>query len=572
MRLWGKSLRICKCLGDNATQSIRHLAQQTGLSKSSVHRLQQAMERRHSHPESWCWETEDGRAWLPRLVVATLSTFGLKRGGGLATMSAFFARLHLETQVGCAPAALRGVMQALEAARLETAAAWEQDGCASGEVREMIGAVDATFLERLILVFMDLSTGYLVLEAVADDRTSATWKTLVEERLQSLGTGGLSLVSDRAKALIQLADQGVECLSMPDCFHVTHEIITSYSLAIGRHLRQAHQDLTQATEALARRQGGPPHADHDAPEARTVVAARHAEVQRWEAVQHTYRQHLETLSLTLHPFRLAASTPQTSAQVARRLYAAVEAIAALARHQQLPVWHPALTKVRTQVPALAALVDFWWQGVWQDVEPFVLSSRWRQWVQEGLLPLVSWEQQVTRTRCARRKAKRVQAREAVRTAFDTHVITRGLDPQVLEAWGAWARLRVQAFARASSAVAGRNGSLSPMPHNHRGLPKQRAKVWTLLHNFACRAADGTTPASRFFRRTFPDLFETVFSQIETMPQPRRRKHQVALRHGSHEVSRLTRIPRKLSGSPGLCASSQSATLHSSTARGFRSTP
>jgi hypothetical protein len=168
----------------------------------------------------------------------------------------------------------------------------------------------------------------------------------------------------------------LECLSMPDFFHVTHEIIKSYSLAIGRHLRQAHQELTKATEALARRQGGP-HADNDVPEARTVVAARHAEGQRWEAVQHTYRQHLETLSLTPHPFRLAASTPQTSAQVASRLYAEVEAIEALARHHQLPVCHHAMTKVRKQVPALAALVDFWWQGVWQDGEPFVLAPRWR---------------------------------------------------------------------------------------------------------------------------------------------------------------------------------------------------
>jgi hypothetical protein len=529
MGFWDKSLRIFKCLCDNATQSIRHLAHQTGFSKSSVHRLKQAMERRNSHPESWFWETEDGRAWLTRLVVATLYTFGLKRGVGLDTMSEFFARLHLETQVGCSPAALRGAMQALEAALLETAAAWEKDGCASGEVREIIGAVDETFLERMILVFMDLSTGYLVLEAVANDRTYATWKTLVDERLKSLGTGVLYLVSDRAKALIQLADQGLECLSMPDFFHVTHEIIKSYSLAIGRHLRQAHQELTKATEALARRQGGP-HADNDVPEARTVVAARHAEVQRWEAVQHTYRQHLETLSLTLHPFRLADSTPQTSAQVASRLYAEVEAIEALARHHQLPVCHHAMTKVRKQVPALAALVDFWWQGVWQDVEPFVLAPRWRQWVQEGLLPLVYWEQQVARTRCARRKAKIVQAREAVRTAFDAHVITRGLDHQVLEEWCAWARLRVQAFARASSAVEGRNGYLSQMHHNHRGLPKQRSKVWTILHNFDCRAADGTTPASRFFRRTFPDLFETVLSHIETLPQPRRRKHQVALSH------------------------------------------
>jgi hypothetical protein len=61
--------------------------------------------------------------------------------------------------------------------------------------------VDETFLERMILVFMDLSTGYLVLEEVAEDRTYATWKVLVEERLKGLGTGVLSLVRDRAKAL-----------------------------------------------------------------------------------------------------------------------------------------------------------------------------------------------------------------------------------------------------------------------------------------------------------------------------------------------------------------------------------
>ena len=115
-----------------APRACAALAQQTGLSKSSVHRLKQAMERRDSHPESWLWETEDGRQWLTRLVVATLYTFGLKRGVGLDTMSEFFARLHLATQVGCSPSALRGVMQALEAALLETAAAWEQDGVRSG--------------------------------------------------------------------------------------------------------------------------------------------------------------------------------------------------------------------------------------------------------------------------------------------------------------------------------------------------------------------------------------------------------------------------------------------------------
>src|SRR5262245_15564994 len=362
MTFWAKSLRVFNCLWEHGTQSVRRIARKTGFSKSSVHRLQQAIARRGCHPESWLWETEEGRGWLIRLVVATLYTFGLKRGVGLETISEFFVRLRLATQVGCSPSALRRVMQALEAALLETAEVWEQDGCAGGEMREIIGAVDETFLERMILVLMDLATGYLLLAEVADDRTYPTWKALVEERLKALGIEVLYVVSDRAKALIQLAEQGLECLSMPDFFHVVHEIVKSYSLAIGQRWRRAQQELTQAQEALARRQEQR-QAAQEVSEAHAVVEARHAEVRRWEEAHHTYRSHLERLSHTLPPFRLVDSTPQTSAEVERQLTAAVEDIAALAQHYQLPARPVAMTKGHTQVPALATLVDFWWQGV-----------------------------------------------------------------------------------------------------------------------------------------------------------------------------------------------------------------
>ena len=118
----------------------------------------------------------------------------------------------------------------------------------------------------------------------------------------------------------------------------------------------------------------------------------------------------------------------------------------------------------------------------------------------------------------------------VRFAFDQHVITQRLAPQVLADWQAWATEQVTALQRASSAVEGRNGALAQLHHNQRGVPKQRYKVWTILHNFDCRAPDGTTPAARFFRQTFPDLFETVLSRMDALPQPRRRKCQVALCH------------------------------------------
>jgi hypothetical protein len=160
------------------------------------------------------------------------------------------------------------------------------------------------------------------------------------------------------------------------------------------------------------------------------------------------------------------------------------------------------------------------------------------------------------TRCARRKVMLRQACEAAQSVLHTHALTLQLPAPALEAWHTWATQQVHAFQRTSSAVEGRNGVLAQLPHNQRGLPKRRYKVWTVLHNFDCRAADGTTPASRCFRRAFPDLFETVLSHIEDLPRPRQRKgtvrdHRVSTR-GRRRSWRLTSlVPRAFSSSAGL---------------------
>jgi DNA-binding MarR family transcriptional regulator len=70
MGLWAKSILIFNSIREHGKQSIRRLVEQTGLSKSSVHRHLQAINRRDCYPESSLWETETGRTWLIRLVVA----------------------------------------------------------------------------------------------------------------------------------------------------------------------------------------------------------------------------------------------------------------------------------------------------------------------------------------------------------------------------------------------------------------------------------------------------------------------------------------------------------------------
>jgi Family of unknown function (DUF6399) len=528
MGLWAKSVVIFNTIREHGKQSIRCLADRTGLSKRSVHRHLQARDRRDRYPESWFWETEAGRTWLIRLVVATLLVFGLNRGVGAERLSAFFSHLHVEAHVGCSPSALRHVMHTLEHLILETGAAWEQEGIAHGEIRPVIGAVDETFLQRMMLVFMDLATGYWVMEEVATDRRFDTGYDRANDRLTAFGTEVLYLVSDRAKALIKLAHTGLGCLRIPDLFHLSHDLAKGYSLALFRRLRQAKGDLEQAKQRLETLQKNAQAEPVQVAQAR--VAACAASVHHCQGVGPTWRQHLCNLSCLLHPWRLADSTRQTSKAVEGQVRAELEAIETFLATNGLLVKPNTLDKVRKQLSGLSALVDCWWQTVHQDLAQMAMTPRWTQWAEDVLLPLMYGHEELRRTRGPGQKAQIALVLQAVEEAFERHACTAQLKPEVLAGWKAWAAEHAKAFQRASSAVEGRNGYLSQMQHNHRGLPRRRYPVWTVLHNFDGRAADGTTPASRFCRRSFPDLFESVLSQIDDLPLPRRRRQARAASH------------------------------------------
>jgi hypothetical protein len=179
----------------------------------------------------------------------------------------------------------------------------------------------------MMVVFMDLVSGYLVVEEVADDRTYETWYTLVEARLEALGVRVLSLVSDRAKALVKLAETGLDCLSIPDVFHLIHDLVKSYALAIGRRLQQARRDLDHAQEHLRKCLVSSP-SDPTLQQAQAGVEACVAEVTRWESVRLASRRHLERVSLIVHPWRLVDSTRQNAQDVERQLHAEINALEA----------------------------------------------------------------------------------------------------------------------------------------------------------------------------------------------------------------------------------------------------
>ncbi len=265
-------------------------------------------------------------------------------------------------------------------------------------------------------------------------------------------------------------------------------------------------------------------------QAQASVATCEATVAHWQSVHSAWRQHLCNLSRIMHPWRLVDSTRQSSQAVEHQLKAELQALETLLEVSGLPVKRGTLDKVCKQLAGVSSLLDLWWQTVWHDLEHMAMPPRWAQWVEELLLPLMYWHEQLSRTRNRGQKAQIAPALRAVQEAFERHPCTGRLAPEVLAGWKAWAGEHARAFQRASSALEGRNGYLSQMQHNQRGVPMRRYQVWTVLHNFDCRASDGTTPAARFFRRAFPDLFESVLLQITELPLPRKRHQVLAVSH------------------------------------------
>jgi hypothetical protein len=113
------------------------------------------------------------------------SCFGIKGNQGADRMSAFFKRIHIDNRVGISATALRTKMKTVEECRIQSQKTQEQ--ALSGSVREIIAGGDETFFKELMLmVLMDLGSGYILVEEAALDRSYQTWNEKAKKALESL--------------------------------------------------------------------------------------------------------------------------------------------------------------------------------------------------------------------------------------------------------------------------------------------------------------------------------------------------------------------------------------------------
>jgi phage baseplate assembly protein W len=434
--------------------------------KSSVHRHLQAQARRNRHPESGFWETEEGEAWLRLLVFAVLYTFGLQHHVGAGALSDFFQLIRLHTHVGVSPSALQTQLSRMEA---------------------------------LLPLFQQQC------EASVPTRTQVT------PRLEALGIEVNHAISDRAKALIKLAVTGFECTSGADTFHEQYGLSRWLSPALGRRKAKADQCCELAQKALDQPSRGA------STEEKAALAAQQACA--WEAraqveqAQQEYQKQLLGIAEEIHPFSLEENTRTTAESVVAGLETRAQALETLAAQQGIQDTRSALKKFRAQIGALSSHVSFWWLWVEEILLGWSLDEATRQWLTSKLLPVLYWHYQMRKTQNRVHRKRYQEAWQRALEAWKADPFHSGFSESELQRWLEWGEWMVRQFHRSSSAVEGRNGRLSQLYHNGRGLTKCRLAALTVIHNYGVRRSDGTIAAERLFSTSFPDLFDWLLNQI-----------------------------------------------------------
>ncbi len=161
-------------------------------------------------------------------------------------------------------------------------------------------------------------SGYILLEKKTSDRKYQTWFDQVQIALSQIGIGVSikSLVSDRAKALIQLAVQGLDGLSIPDLFHGMRCLSRSIGARLGGKLARTNRQLQQTNREITAR-----HLKKK-PISLSLSQRRSQLEEQYQFLQlgvESYRSILQQISTIVHPFSVDGSGFQTGVDVAHAL-------------------------------------------------------------------------------------------------------------------------------------------------------------------------------------------------------------------------------------------------------------
>jgi len=161
--------------------TVRNIQQETGIPKSTAFHHKKQIEKRNEYAESTFWETDAGYNFLKRLVIATIYIFSIKSGLGAGRINEFFELIRIGTHVAISDSSILQVIKEIEDLILSYKEAQnKQIKSKVAEIKLILG-VDETWFDSMYLVCKELSSGFIIMEQTAKDRSAETWNDLLKK-------------------------------------------------------------------------------------------------------------------------------------------------------------------------------------------------------------------------------------------------------------------------------------------------------------------------------------------------------------------------------------------------------
>jgi lambda repressor-like predicted transcriptional regulator len=480
------------------------------------------------------FESEDGLAWLHRLVAALHTVFTQVGPCGVRLVSLFLRLTRLDRFVASSLGAQHAVSRQVEQATREFGHQERSRLAARMPAKPITVAQDETFHPQVCLVAIEPVSDFILLEQYSERRDAATWTEAMAEAVADLPVQIVQATSDEAKGLLSHARDGLGATHSPDLFHIQHEIGKGTQPALRARAREAEASRAQAEAAresvcqaratyddpVTKRRGRRPAFEKRIAEAEQTLSKAVEQERAAAARPERMKEAMLGLSSDYHPWDLttglARSSQQLSAAIDER-FLEMDAIAVEAQLSQKATAH--LDKAWRVVEAMIATQEFVHVRVRARIKELKLGPELERAALERLVPARYLQRAGT-------KAARAETRGEIRLVADRLEADWGQvvraasisDPQraLIERV---ARECADLFQRSSSCVEGRNGQLALRHHSLHRLSAGKLQALTIVHNYFLTRPDGTTAAERFFEAKPQDLFAWILDHIDVPARP-----------------------------------------------------
>ena len=503
--------------------TCRSIGDKLGLSKSSVNRSQQKINKRSNIVGATFFETEEGQEWLIKLVVATIFIFGIIAGVGSERIAVFFSLLSITTFVGLSSSSVKKIENQIETLILKYKIHWDEQVKNKASDLTITPGGDETFFENLmIIVLMDLQSGFIFTENIEEKRDHETWEKTSEPWLPKFKILRC-FVSDKAKAILKLATKTLGINRIPDLFHIMFDISSTMKYSFTRLIKTENKSVDILRKKIKKGLSPVKNKVKLAILILSIKSITHKRIQ--------YQKNLRKLSLLLHPFEVLSNKAQTTSNTEKEMMKSMSIIKCIKESLSISDKKNKLKRAEKQIPDAAKQVDMWWQWVNTSLDNVELNPEEKAWVLYYLMPYIYWKNQINKT--GSRKIKRFYrlSMDSAKDKLDLHPLSKSIlnNHNFISQCRAWAEEMCRIFLRTSSAIEGRNGWLSQMHFNGRGLSENRLHSQTAIHNYFLERNDNSTACERLSGIKPDNLFQFIIDNIGALPEPRTSKAKSTMR-------------------------------------------